>query len=323
MKITLHIPISPTKAFFSQVQWLRRSLDVLGEPYSTAKLYIAVSRDYQGQLNNCLASFEDLQEHRERYLICPVDSSRFSKFHYLETASFRYLMLDDSQITIFCDADILFLERFDELLQRTLDQATISGVIARGSPFNQGAAALKSRVARLSNDEWWNALFNRLLDSLAPLVHQYLRQTSQKCPLYFNAGFVIGKTSTWKSIAQYAYYILEELIVELIALRRPGSALSVQYAFQIALTLALYKFEIPVQPLSPAYNAWNGPEFLGAVGISKRDVKVVHYYADQLMNFYKTMPFEAMIARVQKEKILDPISTLLIERVNYIRETLN
>jgi lipopolysaccharide biosynthesis glycosyltransferase len=312
MKILLYIPISLTAAFVSQLKWLRESLDQLGEPYSKVRFHLAVSHDFEGCLDLLVHTLKELCDNSDRYFFHLVDKDRFNKYHYLETGAFRFRILDDSDITIFCDADILFIAGLDELLEQALSGSAIFGVQAQASPFIQGVPSESVQRRVQSNDEWWNILFETFVGTPAPLSHTYLSHSNERCPLYFNAGFLIGPTAVWKLIAEEAYSLVASITEEMISRKAP--ARSFQFPFQIAMTLAVYKLKVSAHAISPIYNTGNSSLFVASTSIAKSDVRVIHYYGNPLMNYYKSIGFEAMIERVRPERVLDSVSSLLVER---------
>lgn len=316
MKLTFLIPISVTVPYLSRVEWLRRSLDSLGAPYSDARIGLALSRDSSDDLESTVRSFPEVLQNPSRYFVAAVDRARFDSINYLETGAYRFRMLDDSDVTIFCDADIFFIQRFDGLLNEVMRQECMAGVIARGSPFTQGLSYNKSQRNRLCNELWWNHLFQIFLQRPAPLKYSYSAQPTTLSPFYCNAGFLVASTRVWRAISEFAYDWVTEVVSEIIRSRLPKRRLVIQYAFQIAHALATYHVGLNHRVLCPGFNAWNGSSFCASTGVSPEEIHVIHYYGNPVMNFYKRLDFMSMMRRVSDEPLLDPVTSLLVKRVS-------
>jgi hypothetical protein len=315
MKLTFLLPVSVTTPYISRVEWLRRSLDSLGTPYSEARIGLALSCDSEGCPEEKVRTFKEVDKNSSRYYFAAVNKARFNSFHYLETAAYRYRMLDDADVTIFCDADIFITGRFDELLEEVLQNESMAGVIARGSPFTQGVSEANRKALRQCNDEWWNHMFTTFVGRAAPLQYKYPAQSTLATPFYCNAGFLVASTKVWRTMAEFAYESLPKVISEIVHSSFRGNRLAIQYAFQITHSLALYRAGIGCRVLSPGFNAWNGGTFCTSTGLSRDDIRVIHYYGDPLMNFYKQTDFLNMIQQVKKVAPRDPVTLLLLERI--------
>jgi lipopolysaccharide biosynthesis glycosyltransferase len=316
--IAFHIPISPTLAYFSRLKWLCKSIRSWSSRFSSIHFHLSISNEDSVTLSKLSRDYAEIINDRSCYHLHICDKVRFNRFHYIETGAARYLHIDNSDITIFCDADIIFLADIIELIDMILEKGGIYGVLAQGSPFFERTQNAWAQEQVHNNETWWHLLFEQFIGTSCKFGHSYLAQ-AKKCPLYYNAGFLIGKTKDWLAIKDYAYTIQEELIQVFIDLRRYGGRLPIGYTFQIAFTLALYKFNIRSHPISPAYNAWNTSEFLRISKVSLKDIKIIHYFVDHYINLYKTCSFEDMIEKARNHPSPNSINSLMVERADTLK----
>lgn len=273
--IAIHIPISPNLGFYSRLKWIRKSLDILGAPYNRAILHITVSNEndisYQ-KIHNTCTEFER-NKHRYRFYI--VEKEKFNQYSYGETAGLRFMNIDNSDITIFCDADILFVDRIDDLISLVNKNEGIYGVLAHNTPFHH---------LETSYDEWWSKLANKFLKSEIDLNYKHSLHPTIKCPVYYNNGFIIGAKNSWNKIAKFCYNNFRDIYNYL-----PDNYLGINgsprfFSMQISFTLALLKFSINTHPISEIYNCANDQRVFNNLDSKKNDIRIIHYLRDNFFN---------------------------------------
>jgi hypothetical protein len=274
--ISIHIPISPNISFYSKIKWIRKSLDSLGTPYNKSILHITVSNENNISLDIISNCFEEFKKNRHRYRFYITDSSKFAQYSYGETAGLRFMNIDNSDITIFCDADILFIKPFDELLEETLTYGGIYGVIAHNTPFHN---------LDKSNEEWWNCLSDMITpNDTINLNHSHSLHPNIKCPPYYNNGFIIGKTDDWKKIADFCYQNFRDIYKLLPESYNRVEGSSNFFSMQISFSLALHKFKIKTHPISNIYNCANDQRLANLLGNKTNDIRIIHYLRGRYIN---------------------------------------
>lgn len=268
ISISLHIPISPNISFYSKIKWIRKSLDFLGEPYSSAKIHLTVSNEDGITINTLINSYPEFKENISRYRFYITNKISFDQYSYGETAGLRFKNIDNSDITIFCDADIFFIKRIDDILNNIIAEGGIYGVLAHTTPF---------QPLEKTNEEWWNYLSLKYTNQLIPLNFKHTLNSKVNCPLYYNNGFIIGKTIDWKKIKDFSYSNFKDIFNILPLKYLNNDATPRLYCMQISFALALHKFKIKTAPLSDIYNCANDQGIANILQNEINDIRIVHY----------------------------------------------
>lgn len=313
-RISIHIPISPNKAFYSRLTWLRKSLDSLGAPYSDALLHITISNEEHVTHESVEHEFYDYIRNKERYRLHITDSSRFAAYSYGETAGLRFKNIDDSDITIFCDADILFIDRIDDLIDTALMEGGIYGVIAHISPF---------KGIKTSPQEMWNHLSKRYLNETIELSYKHSHMPHIPCPAYYNYGMIIGRTETWNKFKDFAYENFSEIIELTTQDTLFKSETYRAFSMQLSLTLSLHKFNIHTKPISDIYNCANDEKTASLLGQMIDHVRIIHYLRNTFFNRDSIFTSHDEINAFLNLEHIDPVSKILQDKVKNVLNDLD
>ena len=176
MKIDFVIAASPTSSFYSQIAMLRLGLNRLGGIYEEAQIRVALGDTEQCEIDPRWRPFLD----NVHFFWAPVE--QFRREEYLAQIKHRFeIYRPDADVVIFCDADILILRAFDDLLARHLERPAFRGVIAH-HPFPR---RVDDDAAR------WKELAHDVIAREIPLDCEYTL-SSGVCPFYINYGFLMG-----------------------------------------------------------------------------------------------------------------------------------
>lgn len=274
ISLSLHIPISPNLSFYSRILWIRKSLDSLGSPYNSAKLHISVSNEDNITEDKLISSFDEFYLNRNRYEFYITDKNEFCNYSYGETAGLRYLNIDNADVTIFCDSDIIFVNRIDDLIEDVLTKNGLYGVIAHYSPFIEHKKTM---------EDYWNDISLKITKEKINLENRHSLNQTDKCPAYYNNGFVIGDFDTWNKIKQPAYNNFKEVFDELTGSIDSNNISVKFFTMQISLALILNKLKISTYSINEIYNCANQNDMLGLINNDIRNIRVIHYLRD---NYY-------------------------------------
>ena len=191
-----------------------------------------------------------------------VSREEFRKLSYHAAVLDRFKVQSDADVVLFADADTLFVNSVDDLLQSLQTTPAIAGVMAHVPPF-------ASRP-----EETWETVFRKLGRSLPPDLHQHtgwgtmLRRPELRfSPIYYNFGAVFVSRNLFADLAA-AYHS---------QLRIAEKADVGYFVGQLALTLAIYELDLPRIALPPRYNFPNDPLFEGSYPEDLADLRILHY----------------------------------------------
>jgi len=267
--VEFRIPISATDHYFRILKYLVESVKEFGgEIASKAKFVVSVSRDtpYQDIYQNHQWVIEHAIEFRW------VDEESFLALKYIATAIDRYYVESTCDVVIMCDVDIFVAGDLDSIIKKThVDQKQL-GFIALSSPFNEG-----KHERAITGEDLWIEIF-KSASLPAPTLncsYNWNKTDNERCPYYFNYGFVILP----RKFADDAAETFEREISEV------DKVLKSRFRGQIANTLCNSRHNIPCSLLSVNYNyPLNKPEDklrelnpVNDEGELPTDVKVFHY----------------------------------------------
>ncbi|MFW5886118.1 MAG: hypothetical protein ACOCUL_00030 [Bacteroidota bacterium] len=309
LKIGFHIAISPDIKFYSRIKWLRKSLDYLGEPYNKSVFHICLSNENNITIDSVINSFPEFHENKSRYFFYLTDRHQFEEYSYAETAGLRFKNIDDSDITIFCDADIFFVNEIDNLINAVKEKKGIYGVIAHYSPFSNFGKSI---------EDSWNNIAQKIIGEKLDLKYTHSLKKTDKCPAYFNFGFVIGDKESWNKIKDYAYKNFKEVFHSLPS-NDPNYITGPKFfCMQVSLSLVLQKFKIKTYPINEIFNCANEEAMLPLINNKTEDIRVIHYLRNKLYDRDKIFVDNQATLDFLKMKKLDPISLKFQSRVNDI-----
>lgn len=278
MKLEIRVPISPTEYFFRRVEFMHRSLRACGGLTGQANLVISVGDDSEPF---DIAENQPWSRNAVTWRWVERDAFRKNSFH--ATGLDRFKVKSNADVVLFADADVIFVAGVDDFLQTLEHMPAIAGVIAHAPP---------------GENLDWDQLFR---DADVPLprdVYQYSGwrllcddPAKRFTPAYYNFGalFIPG---VWVSTLGYVYERLLDLT------EKAGHG---YFKGQVAVTLALYKLGRRRLALEPRYNFPNDPLFDSAYPQDLRDVRILHYLRNDIVNrdrdFASIEALRALVAR--------------------------
>jgi hypothetical protein len=282
MKYELEIrtTISPTPYFFRRIHYLAASLRTLRNP---ADHEIIVSVGGNAPRENLYRS----QPWSNRYPILWrwVDPIAYTSRGYEATNCDRIWHMSRARFVMICDADVIFLRDFTELLNDMESSPAICGVMAHFPPFMPSPPLRGVGTERVSADApasvYWQLLAQSFgIDNLA-LDYQYSGwgflftcAQHQFAPAYFNGGMVIGPSDLMEKM--FAFYPAAAEAVEQV--------MATYFLPQLARTLAIYRTGIPRKALPVRYNFPNDPLYDENYPDELSQVSVLHYLRKEIID---------------------------------------
>ncbi|MCP4457238.1 MAG: hypothetical protein GY816_04305 [Cytophagales bacterium] len=311
MKISVYVPISPNIGFLSRVKWIRKSLDHLGSPYSEAIIHVILGYEDNGQIGLNPKEFTEFSANKHRYRFHSTNRQKFNKYSHLETAATRFMAIDDADISILCDADVMFIKRFDELIELVQSNEGIYGVIAHASPF--------TLLDKMPN-EWWESISVNFCNEEIKLSYSHSKQPDIQCPAYYNNGFIIGDNKSWKKIKEFCYQRYGE-VCQFLPEKYNGRDSSPRFfTLQIILSLALLKFGIKTQPISEIYNFPNDQLLSEKFSSLLSDIRIIHYLRTNHFDRERIFTKNVETNRFLLIEKIDLVSSILQKHVSEIIE---
>ncbi len=246
--LDIRIPISPTPAFFSNVWIAAESLRRLGPPYSEAEIVVSVGGE---QVEAPWA-----QDYPIRWRFAPL-----GPLGHHGTSLDRFVEHSPG-MTIFCDADLCTVRRFDELLETLAEGPTVAGLQAHS--FSQGKSAE-------GNQGLWRHLFREAGLPEPQLTQSYSLDIEKQWgegPSYFNYGFVAFDAV---ALGRVAASIREDTALAGGALR--GS----KYQGQVGLALSMVRSGARIVQLGHGMNCANDDRVFKAGLEREEDIRAIHF----------------------------------------------
>ena len=258
-RVAFLIPASPTPAFFSQIAAFVAAMHAA--PWTR---WTPEARVYFGGAGeaDAVARWWARMGEVERVFLA---DRRVEQHGYFAQGDARLRHPpEDADVVVLCDADILIVGSVEDALDAVFETGGIGGV--------QAHFPVPDPVAASSRELW-----GRLSDGLSPMpvldqTHSLMNEAElperREAPFYVNFGFVALARAALSRFAP-AYFELREAV---------GSRLQVPYfSAQVALTLAVAREDMPVTPLSLAYNFPNDATADQMYPDALADVRVFHY----------------------------------------------
>lgn len=269
-KIDFLVPGSAKDQFFSQLAVLRRSLDALGGDFAEARLVGALGEWETPEIP------ERWRPHLERVEIVWSNPEKLPNPIYGFQHEDRFHNIrQDADVAILCDADVVFMRPFDDLIAHFAKEDEIGGVIAhyhfpiegqRGDP-----AADWDRIARATIgtpiERPYPYLFGRAPDD--PAIAD--PQDRPRAPFYINYGFLIGQPRMLKLLHSKE----TEMIPKVEKLIEP------YFSHQVSVALASAALGIRTRALPARYNFPNRPEADSRQPGELDQLVMLHYLYDE------------------------------------------
>jgi hypothetical protein len=242
--VEVHIPISPTPAFFNMVQCLALSIRKFG----------GICRDSPIILTVGDSTIDRTLEARYPWLgplgveLRWVPEAFFREHSYYATGATRLWHDFRSDLVLLLDADILVASPFDEMIRQTFREGHVAGVIGPASP-----------IQFFTPEPTWEAIYRHCGIEQAPdLCHEHTGwpyyfssdEAYRFSPAaYFNYGVICAPSSLVTQIGK-TYFS------DLVRIRDfpPNGLIS-----QIALTTSIVRLGLPTRALPMQYNFPNHP----------------------------------------------------------------
>jgi hypothetical protein len=255
--LEIRVPISPRTHFFRQVECLYRSAQACGGLTGDVRMVVSVGEDVEPYNIAATQPWSDTN-----VIWRWAKREEFRKLSYHATVLDRFKVESDANVILFADADTLFVNDVDDLLESLQTVPAVAGVMAHAPPF----------VTR--PQETWETTFSKLGLSLPSDLHQHTgwgtmfrRHDVRFSPIYYNFGAVFVPCQFLSNLAD-AYH--RQLVVA-------ESADVGYFVGQLALTLAIYELNLPRIALSPRYNFPNDPLFEAQYPEDLADLRILHY----------------------------------------------
>jgi hypothetical protein len=255
--LEIRVPISPKPYFFRQVECLYRSAQACGGLTGNVRMVVSVGEDIEPYE---IAATQPWSDANVIWRWAPREEFRELSYHAAVLDRFR--VQSDADVVLFADADTLFVNSVDDLLQSLQTTPAIAGVMAHVPPFT-------SRPG-----DTWETVFRRLGRSLPSDLHQHTgweimfhQPALRFSPIYYNFGAVFVSRPLLRDLA--AAYQRQLLVAE--------TADVGYFVGQLALTRAVYELDLPRIALSPRYNFPNDPLFEAHYPRDLADLRILHY----------------------------------------------
>lgn len=278
--LEIRVPISPTPDFFLRTHFLAASLRRLEERIGSFILVVCVGGDVEP------VDLYEAQPWSKSYPIVWhwVDREKFRHDGYWETsrAIFRQPVLGRNVIC--ADADVIFVREFLSLLRELEAEPAVAGVIAHAPPIRGPELA-----------QLWPRLCRSYAVPEPPAIHEYTGWSfmtgDRMTPIYYNFGMVMMPGP-----------FMEALSGEIESADNfVNSTLETFFRFQIALTLAIQKLNLPTRALPLRYNFPNDSRFEHKYPEELEQVRILHYLRCEIVHrekdFADLSGIEALIAR--------------------------
>ena len=290
----IHVPISPTPAFFNQVRLMAASFRRFGGPLRNSKIVVTIGDDEQTDVTDRLRWSRDY--HIEwRWL----DPELFARQHYYATALERFRQPFQSQYVLFLDADVVVISPPELASSPVIETGGIAGLIAHVAPFE---APLQS----------WTELTEAAGLGNPPLVARHsgwglmtYDLQAQYAPPYFNLGVLFCSSDTARTLSKRLYEEMEIV----------NSVRTTEYRCQLALTLAILRLGIPWYELPLRLNFPNDLLFWRGYPAEAERVQLLHFLREDEINRTSDFASDDALRAAAERPVENPLTRLLQERI--------
>jgi hypothetical protein len=293
----IHVPISPTPAFFNEIRLMAASFRRFGGPLRNSRIVVTVGAEAKTDLASQLSWSRDYGV-EWRWL----DPELFARHDYWATALERFRQPFESRYVLFLDADVLAISPPELTTSPVTETGGIAGLIAHVAPFEtplQGwtelteAAGLGKPPLVARHSGWglmdWN------------LERQYT-------PPYFNLGVLFCSSDAASALSARLYEEME--IVD--------SVRTTVFRCQIALTLAILRLGIPWYELPLRLNFPNDLRFWRSYSAEAGRVQLLHYLREDEINRTSDFASEDALSTAVARPVENPLNRLLQERIRIL-----
>jgi hypothetical protein len=310
----VHVAISPTPAFLSQIHLLAASLRRNGGALSDSRIVVTVSRDHD---------WFDIAERYPWARNYPIewrwlDEDLFAQHGIFATALQRFTYAFDAPFVLMLDADILCTGPLDELLD--FGHHALAGMVAHVAPIVAGPAYFAYVGPPPPDDEdLWDGLYASagLGPPARPCQHTgwgLMDTTPERryCPPYFNLGVLAATADVMTQLGRVVFD-------EMAAVSRYVDTI---FRCQLAVTLAIERTHVSWRELPLRMNFPNNDEFFDAHPDDASDIRILHYMrGDQVDRWALAstqQELDAFLARTD----LSPVNRVLQDAVRSLRAEL-
>jgi glycosyltransferase involved in cell wall biosynthesis len=255
--LEIRVPISPKPYFFRQVECLYRSAQACGGLTGNVRIVVSIGEDMEPYDVAAAQPWSDTN-----VIWRWAEREEVRKLGHHAAVLDRFKVESDAATILLADADTLFVNGVDDLLESLKTVPAVAGVMAHGPPF----------VGR--PNETWETIFKKLGRSLPSDLHQHTgwgtmfqRHDVRFSPIYYNFGAVFVPGPFLSALAD-AYRR------QLVVAERANVG---YFVGQLALTLAIYELDLPRIALPPRYNFPNDPLFEAQYPEDLADLRILHY----------------------------------------------
>lgn len=274
--LEVHIPISPTRHFFTMLHYFTASLRLNGGNVATSRIVVTVGEDCDPYDLDAQAPWARLYNLEWRWL----DRDLFRRYSYYGTANERFHYAFSSPVVMLADADTFVAGELGSLVRLCLKERAFAGVIAHVPPFEADNS--------LTPTEHWQRLYTAL--QLPPPAFDYehtgfgvMRKDheSRHCPPYFNLGMLVAPAAVMNQVGATLYEDMAAV----------DQVYPTPFKCQIALTLSLARLGAQPVTLPMRYNFANDERLAGKYPEELSQVRLFHYLRRHLGPFDKTRDF--------------------------------
>jgi hypothetical protein len=298
----IHVPISPTEPFFTKIHYLVESLRHFGGVLADSPVIVTVGGDEPVDLAR-LQPWSRRLGVEWRWL----DDSLWQRHGVFATALQRFCYEIEAPSALLLDADTLFVQPIDDLLEDSGRNGTIAGVVAHVSPF----------IGQEGEQSLWERIFNAtgLVSPVLACEHSGWQviefdPARRYCPPYFNLGFLFAQRDVFSRLAESIYSEMETI-------ERVHPTL---FRCQLALTTAIVRSGVDWRALPMRFNFPNIPEYLPRHQVEFDDVRIIHYLKDEEINRAKDFASPESVGALLSREDLNPINLKLRETLRQIHE---
>lgn len=253
--LEVHLPVSPTPTFLNMAHYFTRSLRLRGGRYREAPVILTVgaeARDPDLARDHPWMADEGVE-------VRWVEPALFARETWYATASERFSYDFESDVVLALDADTLIAGPLDELVEEADRTGALCGVVAHVPP--------------VSRREQWQEIYRAcgLGELKTPCQHtgwgyMFKDESLRYCPPYFNLGVLAAPAVVMRRIGGSIYDLMAAV----------DGVLRTSYRIQIAVSLAVTRFNLPFRAVPFRWNFVNDPllEALHAEELS--DVRIIH-----------------------------------------------
>jgi hypothetical protein len=253
--LEIHIPISANDLFLNMTHYLVRSLRQFGGPYANARVIVTIGEpEVEADIASAVPWLKNLGIE-----VRWVPPEKYAQDSYWATAAERFLHPFESDMVLMLDADILIAAPFTDLVQGLHARQSFGGFTAHIAPFPQFDYWQRTfdlcglgQVKATNEHTGWGYMFSD--DSL------------RYCPPYFNLGVLCAPANIMSCIGTVIYDLMHQV----------NTIHETVYRLQIAVTLALEKFDIPSEVIAARYNFPNLWQFEAMYPYEWPNASIIH-----------------------------------------------